>query len=54
MEQELQVEIPQLRGRYTNLLKAKLEGTLDSRDYLTELNRIRYAMLTYATQIPKP
>jgi hypothetical protein len=51
---ELQVEIPQLRGRYTNLLKAKLEGTLDSRDYLTEQNRIRYAMLTYATQIPKP
>ena len=50
---EQQVDIPHLRGRYTDWLKQQKEGMVDSRDLLTEQNRIRYALLTFANQISK-
>jgi hypothetical protein len=52
--EDQQVDIPQLRGRYSDWLKQQKEGIMDSRDLLTEQNRIRYAVLTYANQIKTP
>lgn len=52
--EDQQVDIPQLRGRYSDWLKQQKEGIMDSQDLLTEQNRIRYAVLTYANQIKTP
>ncbi|MFM9949437.1 MAG: hypothetical protein ACKV1O_15985 [Saprospiraceae bacterium] len=50
---EKSINLPHLRGRYTDWLRQKNEGTADSRDLATEQNRIRYALLTFANQIPQ-
>lgn len=47
----LSVELPHLRSRYNAWLKAKNSGIEDANTLSLEINRIRYALLTYANQI---
>jgi hypothetical protein len=52
-EAERKLDIPHLQGRYIDLIAREHNGTLSSADAALERNRIRYAMLTYANQLPK-
>ncbi len=46
------VELPLLRARFAEWKQAQQTGTADSRDLDLQINRIRYALLTYASQLP--
>ena len=48
------LDLPHLRGRYNAWLSQKRAGTADTRYLDLEINRIRYTLLTYANQIPRP
>ena len=48
---ELQVDLPQLKARYQQWKQHRQNSTADPRDLDLEINRIRYALLTYAGQM---
>ena len=48
-----QIDIPQWQGRYNQLKDMETNCTISSADALVERNRIRYALLTYASQLSK-
>jgi hypothetical protein len=53
-EAERQLDIPHLQGRYNDLMNREQSGILSAAEASIERNRIRYALLTFANQLPKP
>lgn len=51
-ETQKAVELPLLRSRYTAWLDLKRKDTEDERELQKELNRIRFSLLTFATELP--
>lgn len=50
-DRELQVDLPQLKARYQQWKQHRQNSTADPRDLDLEINKIRYALLTYAGQM---
>ncbi len=53
-EAERNLDIPHLQGRYHALLANEQRGALGPAEADLERNRIRYALLAFAHQLPKP
>jgi hypothetical protein len=45
------MDLPSQRGRYARWLSSEYQKTTDPAEVQRELNRLRYALLTYANQI---
>ena len=48
------LDIPHLRGRYVSMVKDYNAKMMDHEQYDIERNRIRYTLLTFASQFSKP
>jgi hypothetical protein len=53
-EVERNIDLPHLRSRYNAWLEARKSGLTNANDLEVEINRIRYTLLTYSAQLPKP